>query len=406
MSSPASPPRFREQSDLAHGARARPEHPESGRVFADRLLVARAGLVLVRANARYWLTIAPIVRAQLRRWEPHAEAVRDPFLRALALQKLREERFNVEVAATLATLAPSEHRKQSVEAIVALELMYDYLDGRTEQPSRDPLRNGRDLYRAFTAAVTLDREDRPQSCLRSSDVGYLEALAVTVKRAISQLPGADAIAEVARESAARCAEAQTRIHAAPHIGTAQAEQWAIDEAAGTALGWREFLAGAAASVLSVHALIVAAADGRTTRERAVAIDTVYLSICAVSTVLDSLIDHEHDIDAGEPGYIEHYVEDGEDLARLLAEVVEDAATRARDLPDAAHHLMILAGVVAYYTSAPTASSEPAASVAAHLQRQLRPLIAPTLAVMRGWRLAKRVRHKLLPASSTTASQRL
>jgi hypothetical protein len=56
--------------------------------------------------------------------------------------------------------------------------------------------------------------------------------------------------------------------------------------------------------------------------------------------------------------------------------------------------MTLAGVVAYYTSAPAARSEIARPIAEQLQAQLGPLIIPTLAVMRTWRLAKRVRLAL------------
>ena len=52
--------------------------------------------------------------------------------------------------------------------------------------------------------------------------------------------------------------------------------------------------------------------------------------------------------------------------------------------------MTLVGVVAYYASAPGARDEPAAPIVARLRAQLRPLISPTLALMRCWRLAKRI----------------
>ena len=51
--------------------------------------------------------------------------------------------------------------------------------------------------------------------------------------------------------------------------------------------------------------------------------------------------------------------------------------------------MLLIGVVAYYSSAPGAESELARPVIARLRRELAPLIAPTLAVMRAWRGARR-----------------
>src|ERR1044072_456064 len=111
------------------------------------------GIALVRANARYWWTVFPQVRRELSGWDRLAQAIPDPALRAQAQHKLRQERFNTEVAATLATLAPSPWRPKAVTAIVALEVMYDYLDGLTEQPVLDPLANGRQLYRAFADAL-------------------------------------------------------------------------------------------------------------------------------------------------------------------------------------------------------------------------------------------------------------
>src|SRR5665213_1532472 len=126
--------------------------------FADRRLIARAALALLLANMRYWTTVAPLVRTQLARWERRAQAIGDPFLRTLAISKLEEERFNVEVAATLATLAPRAQRAGTTEAIVALQVMYDYLDLLSEQPLGDPRSDGNRLFAAFTDALCLEHE--------------------------------------------------------------------------------------------------------------------------------------------------------------------------------------------------------------------------------------------------------
>jgi tetraprenyl-beta-curcumene synthase len=258
-------------------------------------------------------------------------------------------------------LAPRAHRARAVEAIVALEIMYDYLDGLTEQPIPDPLRNGHQLFQAFTDAVTTDAEldqDHYRYNPQTEDGGYLKELANTVKAALAHLPSTTAIAEVARASAVRCAEAQIRVHAVPRLGSTQLERWATHEATGTALQWQEFLAGAMASVLAVHALIAAATDQHTTPEQATAIDTAYLSISALSTMLDSLIDCAHDASTDRPWYLQHY-KNRALLTRQLTHVTRHAATQARALPNAAHHTMTLVGVAAYYTSAPTATDEPA-----------------------------------------------
>src|SRR5215218_1030654 len=110
-----------------------------------RNAATEATVALVRANARFWPTVFPAVRRELRRWDRRAHTIPDPALRSQALAKLRNERFNAEVAATLATLVAPVRRREVTEAIVALEVMYDYLDGLGEQSVHDPLADGRQL---------------------------------------------------------------------------------------------------------------------------------------------------------------------------------------------------------------------------------------------------------------------
>lgn len=92
----------------------------------------RESWALALACSRYYRTVSPRVHEQLTRWQTTAENSSEPALRALALEKLHGEGFNAEAAAMLATTAPPRHRPGAVEAIVALELLYDYLDGRGE----------------------------------------------------------------------------------------------------------------------------------------------------------------------------------------------------------------------------------------------------------------------------------
>jgi tetraprenyl-beta-curcumene synthase len=363
--------------------------------FGDRLLTARMSIALVLANIRYWSTVAPLVRTQLQRWARHAERIPDPTLQEVALTNLREEGFNAQATTTLATLAPGKYRKPVVEAVVGLQVIYDYLDSLVELPLTDPLGDGRRLYRALVDAVTLNAEPRDDYYAHtpySADDGYLEVLVSVVRRALTRLPCLTAIAEVSKRAAERCAEAQAHAHATSVLGSTQLKLWATSNAVDTGLQWREFLAGAASSALALHALIAAAANPHTSQAHALAIDEVYLSVSALATLLDGLIDYEQDMTSvGQPGYIRYY-EDHDALIQGLRSVVHHAVTCARDTPNEAYHLMTLVGVAAYYTSAPTASSEFARPVTEQISRELQPLITPTLAVMRTWRLAKRLRR--------------
>jgi tetraprenyl-beta-curcumene synthase len=372
-----------------------PAHAFSGRPGLSSS--ARAGSALVLANVRYWSTVAPLVRSQLARWEQAAGAISDPELRVLALGKLRDEHFNAQVAATLATLSPRAQRARVVEAIVALQILYDYLDVLSEQPAADPKRDGQRLFAHLIDAVSVGPAVTRKSFELSpnNDDRYLERLSRAVGATFARLPAAAAVAEVAQEAAERCAQAQILHHEAsrlgPRLGISDLRDWATPRATGTGLGWQELLAGSTASVLAIHALIAAAADPGTTSEDAVELDRTYLSIGALS-MLDSLVDRAQDIATGQLSYVDLY--DGpETMASGLANAARDGIARARGLPNGAHHAMTLVGVVGYYASAPTADDDAFARPAiARVKRELQPLITPTLALMRAWRLAKRARR--------------
>jgi len=343
---------------------------------------------LLAANARYWTTVAALVRGELAHWRNRASAIADPELRRLALGKLEDERFNAQAGAMLATRAPRAHRADVVRAIVALQVLFDLLDGLTERPAPDPLADGERAFTVLFDALTphLDRNGE-------DEVGYLRELSDAVRAAVARLPAYEAVLDVAAASGWRAAQAQVRMHALAQLGVGQLQAWAEQEAHGTGLQWRELLAGAASSVLVVHALIAAAADTHTTPAQAVRIAEAYLSICVLLTLLDSLVDQEHDEHAGQPGFVSLY-ENHEMLGRVLTDTARRARAQALALPAGVQHVMMLSGVVAYYSSMPDARAERARPLIAQLHRELGPSIAPALAFMKAWRLAKRLRARV------------
>jgi hypothetical protein len=368
----------------------------------DRRLAVRAGLALAIVNVRYWCTVAPLARRQLHRWRQCAKAIDDSVLRTTALSKLDDEGFNAEAAAMLATLAPRRHRRRAVEAIIATEIIYDYLDGLTESPSCHASEDGVCLFTAFTDALTpsLPSNGSYYRLHPHSEDRYLDALVATVREALADLPAFHVLADLLQASAARGATAQLHIHAAEQSHSPELlERWAREQAAGSSLQWREFLAGAACSVLSLHALIAAAGDPRTTHDQALALDGIYLSISVLPTTLDSLIDYDADTASGRAGYVQHY-ESNSVLARRLESVVGDVIARSRDVRHGAHHVMTLVGVLAYYLSVPEARTAFARPVTVQLTQQSQPLLAPTLAMMRTWRAAKHLRARWRTISTT------
>ena len=339
--------------------------------------MSSATLALARANLRYWLTVAPIVRVELARWEGRAANIQDPQRRLLALDKLRGERLNPQLAATLATLAPRARRGETTEAIVALQVAYDYLDVLGEQTPRELESRDESLLDAFGL------DGRP-----GGDDGYLNELTSAVRDRLRRLPAAPVVRETAIRAAERCGQAQMRGHEARGPGDEQLRRWASAQAQGASLGWPEWLAGAQASVLSLHALIAAAADPRTSSAEAQALDRAYLRIGALS-MLDSLIDREEDRARGALQYAQLYA-GYEQMAQRLAAVAREAVEETRALRDSSHHLVILNGLVAYYASAPTAREPYSADVIATVRSELGASLRPPLAVMRMWRAAKSV----------------
>jgi tetraprenyl-beta-curcumene synthase len=350
---------------------------------------AAATVALVQANARFWPTVFPEVRRELRAWDLRAQAIPDPVLRAQALAKLRAERFNTEVAATLATLVPPVRRRDVTEAIVALEVMYDYLDGTSEHPGADPLADGRQLYRAFADAVAPagPLADHYHHHPQRDDGGYLGALAATCRRALWTLPAAPVVAPAAHAVLARCGEAQTRTHAVARLGPGQLEAWASAQPEARRLRWPEVAAGAAASVLAGHALVALAADPGTTAGDAERVAAAYFATCALTTLLDSLIDADVDAVAGGHPYIAYYGSAAEATERL-GQLAHEARAAVERLPRAPHHLMTMAGAVAFYLSAPGARAPAARWLTAPIVRELRPLLTPSLAIFAAWRRAR------------------
>jgi tetraprenyl-beta-curcumene synthase len=346
---------------------------------------------MARANARFWPTVLPQVHRGLRHWEDAARQIPDETLRGLALAKIADESFNTEVAATLATLTPRRRRARVIEAIVALQVMYDYLDGLSEESVEDPLDSSRRLFGAFKAALTPGdlRLTDSQPAFDSGDGGYLESLVATCRRAFAGLPAASLLAPVAREAATRCGESQSRTHAVGSLGIDQLVGWAEAEAEGTGLTWWEYTAGGTASILSVHALIAAADAEHATLPEARRLDRAYLYIAAISTLLDSVVDYRTDLETGSHSFIAYYG-DEERMAAGIGKVISRAMAEAREIENSGHHQMTAAGVAAYYLSDPATASPPGPAVKARAVEELGPIAIPVLGIFRLWRLGKSV----------------
>jgi tetraprenyl-beta-curcumene synthase len=347
-----------------------------------RIHQAREIAALVTAGIAYWLTIYPRAILEIRRCRHRARQIPDPTLRAHALDKLTRERLNPEAAAFFAVLAPRRHRGPLVRLMVDYQIAYDYLDAINEQPATASLRNGLQLHRALSDAVSSQPPcaDYYLYHPQSEDGGYLVELVRACHAMLRSLPSTAAIEQVLVHAAERCGEAQSRNHAVLVEGDGQLIEWtAAGKDGGEYLWWE--LAAAGISCLALHALFAAAACA-TTLEEAQRIDAAYFpSVCAISALLDSLIDHRHDAGSVNHSFVGHY-ETATPIAERFAAIAGEARSLASTLRHRCRHTVILAGIASFYLSAPEAHTEFARPVATRTLDCLGPATAPTLAAMR------------------------
>lgn len=329
--------------------------------------------------ARYYVSVAPVVRDELRFWRGRAGRIPDPVLRAAALDNLDGEHLHVHAAAVLATVAPRRHRRPLVRLLVAFEVMYDYLDTLSEEPSPDWVANGLQLHGALAATISAaDDADFYALHERCDDGGYLDELVAACRRRFERLPASDSILPAITAAMARCAEGQTRAHAAVE-DVEQLERWGrrLHDADSEYRWWE--LTAATASSLVVHALFAAAADPATTREDAEAVAAAYYpALSALTTLLDSLVDYEGDRRSGEHSYVGYY-EASAVAALRLATIAAAGVGAVAALPHARRHAVIATGIAGFYLAAPTANGTFARLPKRRVIAALRPgLIYPVL----------------------------
>ncbi len=322
----------------------------------------------------------------MRYWKHYALTIPDLTLRRCALQKLTDEHLNPEAAAFFAILGPRRQRRKLVRLMVAYQIMYDYLDAINESADAAHLRNGLQLHRALKCAVGIpsDSVDYYQYHPQQDDGRYLATLMETCQQALNALPSIRTLTPLLTQAADRCGEAQSRNHATLAEGDRQLVRWTkTQRSAGGYLWWE--LVAAGISCLSLHALFAAASVPQMTLYEAEHINMTYFpSVCALSALLDSLIDYVHDQGTTNHSFAAHY-----DSSTIAAErftvITDEASTRIRRLSQGRRHKVILVGIACFYLSASEATTDFADPVTKRVIGSLGHITRPVLAVMRAKR---------------------
>jgi tetraprenyl-beta-curcumene synthase len=374
---------------------------------AERLWLLAA---FVLAALRYWLTVFPRVGWEVRRWRRSAAQIPDTEARRLALDALAK-RSNLEGAAAFATFVPWRKRRAAVRALVAFQAIYNYADLLAEQPSLDPVGAARRLHQPLRLALEPSGElpaasepaevtdarltDTGPTDAGSPDAEHLAALVSTCRRALADLPCYPLVAARAQLGAERIQAFQSLSLGPPH----ELERWVRQaepplpamQLAGSDLAWWE-LAAAAGSSLTVNALIAAAARADLCEDDVATIEVAYFpSICALHSLLDSLVDESEDAATGQLSLIGCYASRAE-AAAGLARLAERALRQVRELPAPnAHVLLVTAMACSYLAAAPEAATlrDGGEAMRVATRAAFGPLASPVLLIFRLRRLLAR-----------------
>jgi tetraprenyl-beta-curcumene synthase len=319
-------------------------------------------VTLGAALARYWGRLMPVARAEIAHWHARARTIRDPACRQIALAKIREERMNVESAAFFALLA-GEHWHVAVRRIVAFQLAYELLDGINE--AHPGLDDGLRLHGALIEAIGGVRRDHGGG-------SYLQEL-VDACRALTT-PSEELLA-----AAESIGVAQARNHACSGL-----REWAQRFAPG--LLWWE---AAAAGISSLTVLALLATPAKTHAH----VVPAYTEICALSALLDGLVDYSHDTPANH-NWINHYATPHH-MADRLVTLAQDAQNALHGLPDEGLHQLLLAGLLAHNLTFSATREDHAREARHRLMKTIR-YVRPAVVMLQARARLTRLSRMVLP----------
>lgn len=339
----------------------------------------------IAAGRRYWLSIYPQIRRESRHLHKRAQQIPDQALRRSALEAQHTKRGNVEGSAAFAAFAPRKHRRAVVRAQVSFQSIYDYVDTLAELPNKSPEQNARQLHGALLAVL----ETRPAPTVdyyalhgHDDDGGYLAEIVDACRTALATLPSIIAVRSSALRVTERIVSYQSLNLSEIQGGQAGLAQWAREAwPLSEDLRWWETAASAGSS-LCLFALIAAAARPRLQASEATAIEHAYWPwIGALHSLLDSLVDRDADVAAGQRSLLDYYASTQEAATRLGL-LAREAMRVARALPHPRQHLLILSGMVAHYLTSPEARSPRAVPISHSVTSELASIVKPALVVLR------------------------
>jgi len=294
----------------------------------------------------------PAVSRELRVWHSRALAIPDGPLREDALSSLTQKRDHAEGAALFWVLVRHRDRRL-LRLLIAFQTIWDFLDNASE---REPTQaNARQLHLALSDALDTDvpMSDYYSHHPSQGDGGYLQALVQTCRAGCRALPSYRRVRSQMLTGVALCEVQGLNHELDPGRRDASLKAWAQRSShADPQLEWFELTA--AASGFTPHVLLALAVDRSCAETDVSATVASYFPWFSLAlTMLDSYNDCCADAEGDTHSYISHYDDHATAVARLC-EIVDEAARRARALPDGHRHGALVACMVAMHLSSTTA----------------------------------------------------
>jgi tetraprenyl-beta-curcumene synthase len=347
---------------------------------------------LGRAVSRELLWSFPAVSRHVAGWQALASGISDATLRRDALFALIHKRAHIDGAALFATL-PTRRDPDLLRALVAFEIIGDYLDCLSERSGHlgvDPgLRLHMALMDALSPAVPL--RDYYRDCPWREDNAYLHTLVAVCRVACQELPSFTRVWPAIASLAAFPTALVLNHEPDPLKRVRLLRQWTkLELPREHGRPWFEAAASATGMWITVHALLALAAERTVADEEVMATREVYARwVSLAATMLDSYADIADDQADSFHSYVGYYHSVNEAAVRV-GEIVRSAVAEVRSLFHGERHTVIVRCMTAMYLSKDsvrTGVMRPHTRVIASASG---PLTRSLLPVLRLWRIAHRL----------------
>jgi tetraprenyl-beta-curcumene synthase len=344
-------------------------------------------VALSRAAGRELVWGLRAASVEIQRWRTRALVIPDQPMREDALRALATKRTHLHGAALFWTL-PRRRNRDLLRLLVAYELIWDFLDNVNERAAAAGTLNGRQLHLAIAEAIdpSVPISNYYRHSNSGADGGFLFSLVETCRDCCLLLPSYARVQERAVSEAHRAEVLALNHHPDPFERDAALRHWvARERLAAPRTNWWE-LSGAASAPLAIHALLALAAEPICSEKDISGAYAAYFPwLAATTTMLDSYVDQDEDVESGDHSYVAHY-QGHEQAVSSIQDLVLRSVIEVRALRNGHRHAVVAAAMIAMYLSKDAARTPALHAGTRILVRSGGSLTRLMLPILRIWRV--------------------